>query len=267
MEKTMNAPRSLGLFLGLVASVSGLSASAGWQDMLKSAEGITGGGAPPAAAPAAAPAISGVSQAEAGTGLQQALVKGVERVVKQLGAKDGYLGNPQVRIPLPSQLSRVEGALRMMGQNAYADEFVETMNRAAEQAVHEAAPVFVDAITSMSFDDALGILRGPNDAATQYLRRTSGPALRERMLPIVESATEANQVTSAYKALVDKAMGSSPFLKGAVDMDAADVDGYVTDRALDGLYKLLALQEQGIRAHPTEWTTDTLKKVFGSLGG
>ena len=141
------------------------------------------------------------------------------------------------------------------------------MNRAAEQAVQEASPIFVDAITSMTFDDALGILRGPDDAATQYLRRSSGPKLRERMLPIVQTATASTQVTAAYKALVNKAATASPLAGNLMGMDAADLDGYVTDRTLDGLYKVLAEQERGIRANPTEWTTDVMKKVFGGLGG
>jgi hypothetical protein len=259
----MRPIRLIPLTAASVALGIALVAHAGWQDMLKSAEGLVkqqAGGAGPAAA-------STATQAEAGTGLQQALVTGVRRVVDQLGARDGYLGNPQVRIPLPSQLGAVESGLRLVGQGAYADQFVETMNRAAEQAVGEATPIFVNAITSMTFDDALGVLRGPNDAATQYLRRSAGPALRERMLPIVRSATESTRVTAAYKALIDKAAGAAPMAGGLVGMDAADLDGYVTDRALDGLYKLLAAQEASIRTSPSEWTTDVMKKVFGGLGG
>jgi hypothetical protein len=260
----MRHTRILPLAAASVVASAAFAVHAGWQDMLKSAEGLVKqqGTAVPGAAPA-----TGATQAEAGTGLQQALVTGVHRVVGQLGARDGYLGNPQVRIPLPSQLKAVESGLRLVGQSAYADRFVETMNRAAEQAVGEATPVFVDAITGMTFDDALGVVRGPNDAATQYLRRTAGPALRERMLPIVRAATESTRVTAAYKSLVDKAAAGVPMAGGLVDMDAADLDGYVTDRALDGLYKLLAAQEASIRTSPAEWTTDVMKKVFGGLGG
>ena len=241
------------------------SVTAGWQDMLKSAtDTMQQGGSSATGSGTASAAATGVTQAEAGQGLQQALVQGVEKVVAQLGAKDGYLSNPKVRIPMPDQLSAVEKGLRMMGQDKYADQFVETMNRAAEQAVSEAQPVFVDAITSMSFEDALGIAKGPDDAATQYLQRSTGPALRERMMPIVKSATESTQVTSAYKSLASQAGSLGP-LSGMVDMKAADLDGYVTDQALEGLYRVLAEQEKAIRANPAAWSTDVMKKVFGSL--
>lgn len=251
--------------LAAAAILAGAMANAGWQDMLNSAKDMMQD--QPASSPAAhgeaAPGTA-LTQQEAGDGLQQALVKGVGNVVGRLGAAGGYLNNPEVKIPLPGQLKTVESGLRMLGQNAYADQFVETMNRAAEQAVGEAEPVFVDAIRNMSFDDARGIVQGGNDAATQYLRRSAGPGLRERMLPIVSDATESAQVTSAYKALVDQAGGLAG---GMLDMKAADLDGYVTDKALDGLYKLLAEQEAAIRSNPAEWTTDVLKKVFGGLGG
>ncbi len=248
-----------------VAVSYSLSASAGWQDMLKSAtDMVNQGGAGSSGSPSAATAASGVTQAEAGQGLQQALTQGVQKVVAQLGAKDGYLANPKVRIPMPEQLGAVEKGLRMLGQDKYADQFVETMNRAAEQAVSEAQPVFVDAITNMSFDDALAIAQGPDDAATQYLQRSTGPALREKMLPIIKSATESAQVTSAYKTLASQAGSLGP-LAGMVDMKAADLDGYVTDQALEGLYKVLGEQEKAIRANPAAWSTDIMKKVFGSL--
>ncbi len=245
------------------------SVAAGWQDMLKSAsdamsQGGSGAAGSSTAGSTATSASKGVTQAEAGQGLQQALTQGVEKVVAQLGAKDGYLSNPKVRIPMPDQLSTVEKGLRMMGQDKYADEFVETMNHAASQAVSEAQPIFTDAITNMSFNDALGIAQGGDDAATQYLKRSTGPALRERMLPIVKSSTESAQVTSAYKSLANQAGSLGP-LGGMVDMKAADLDGYVTDQALDGLYKILAEQEKAIRANPAAWSTDVMKKVFGSL--
>ncbi len=266
--KQFNITCAVLAFTGILTSTQGM---AGWQDMLNSAKDMAQeqpAGQPakqPAEQPSAKPAeksAASFTQQEAGDGLQQALVKGVERVVGQLGAAGGYLNDPKVKIPLPGQLKTVESGLRMMGQEAYADQFVKTMNQAAEQAVGEAKPVFVDAIQNMSFEDASSIVQGGNDAATQYLQKTTGPALRERMLPIVKNATESAQVTSAYKALVDKAGGMAG---GMIDMKTTDLDGYVTDKALDGLYKLLAEQEAGIRSNPTEWTTGVLKKVFGGL--
>jgi hypothetical protein len=260
----MPGPNTLRSVVAAISVSTCLTVSAGWQDMLKSATDMAKPVASGTAGGGSTAALAGVSQSEASQGLQQALVQGVEKVVAQLGAADGYLANPKVRIPMPKQLNAVEQGLRMMGQDKYADQFVETMNRAAEQAVSEAQPVFVDAITNMSFDDALGIAQGGDDAATQYLKRSTGPALRERMLPIVKSATESNQVTSAYKSLAGQAGSLGP-LASMVDMSAADLDGYVTDRALDGLYKVLAEQEKTIRSNPTAWTTDIMKKVFGSL--
>ncbi len=248
---------------GILTSASGL---AGWQDMLNSAKDMAGeqSSSQPTARPAAQTTTTAFTQQEAGDGLQQALVKGVGRVVGQLGAAGGYLNDPKVKIPLPDELKTVESGLRMLGQDAYADQFVNTMNQAAEQAVGEAEPVFVDAIRNMSFEDARGIVQGGNDAATQYLRSSAGPGLRERMLPIIKNATESADVTSAYKALVDKAGGMAG---GMIDMKATDLDDYITDKALDGLYKILAEQEAGIRSNPAEWTTDVLKKVFGGFGG
>jgi hypothetical protein len=155
----------------------------------------------------------------------------------------------------------VESALRAVGQNQLADEFVATMNHAAEQAVPVAANVFAGAITNLTVDDAKSILTGPNDAATQYFRKTSGTQLHAQFLPIVQQATAKTGVTAAYKNLLQKA-GPVASLLGK---DAGDLDGYVTTKALDGLFKMVAAEEQKIRANPVARTTDLLQKVFGSV--
>jgi hypothetical protein len=142
-----------------------------------------------------------------------------------------------------------------------ADEFVATMNHAAEQAVPIAAHVFAGAITNMTVDDAKAILTGPNDSATQYFRKTSGTQLHEQFLPIVKEATAKTGVTASYKNLMAQAGPMSSFL----GKDAGDLDGYVTTKALDGLFKMVAAEEAKIRENPMARTSDLLKKVFGSV--
>ena len=162
---------------------------------------------------------------------------------------------------MPPQLHQVEGALRTMGQSKMADEFVATMNHAAEKAVPVAASVFAGAITNMTVEDAKAILTGPSDAATQYFRKTSEPQLHEQFLPIVRAATAETGVTAAYKNLLQQAGPAASFL----GTDASDLDGYVTKKSLDGLFKMVAAEEKKIRENPVARTTDLLKKVFGSL--
>jgi hypothetical protein len=194
-------------------------------------------------------------------GLKEALNKGTQYAVTNLGKEGGFLDNAKVRIPMPESLSWVEKTLRTLRQDRLADEFVASMNHAAEQAVPEAASIFGDAIQDMSLDDAKGILTGPNDAATQYFRRTTSAALTEKMRPIVEQATSRTGVTSNYKAMTDKAGG----LTSLLSKDTTDLDGYVTEKALDGLFLMVAEEEKRIRENPVARTSDLLKKVFGSF--
>jgi len=154
----------------------------------------------------------------------------------------------------------VEDGLRKIGQDKYADEFVLTMNRAAEQAVPEAAEIFGSAIRNMSIEDARGILNGQDDAATKYFRRTSGEKLVNRFLPIVKKSTEQIGVTSNYKQMVDK-LG---FMSRFIDTESLDVDRYITNKAIDGLFLMVAREEKLIRENPAARTTDLLKKVFSN---
>jgi hypothetical protein len=193
-------------------------------------------------------------------GLKEALAKGAEKAITSLGATNGFLGNPSVKIPLPHQLHEIEQGLRAMGQTQYADEFVATMNHAAEAAVPEASAIIGDAIREMTVADAKNILDGPEDAATQYFRKVSETRLRTKMLPLVQQATEKAGVTAAYKNLTAKAGFMAAFLQ----KEGLDVDQYVTDKALDGLFKMVAVEEKEIRKNPLARSTDLLKKVFGS---
>ena len=218
------------------------------------------------AAPASLP---GLSQDQMVGGLKEALGKGVEQAVASLGKTDGFLKDANVKIPMPESLQKVEETLRTLRQDKYADEFVTTMNRAAEQAVPEAATVLGDSVKQMSIADAKSILTGTNNAATQYFRRTSETNLYARFLPIVKTATEKTGVTSTYKRMTDKASGGFGGLGGLggslLGQQAPDLDDYVTRKTLDGLFVKIADQEKLIRENPVARTTDLLQKVFGAV--
>lgn len=203
-----------------------------------------------------------VTDAEITAGLKEALGKGVGYAVDTLGREDGFLKDVRVRIPLPKSLQRLEKPLRVAGQGKAVDDFVESMNRAAEKAVPVAIDVFVDAIKQMTFDDARQILFSKEqDSATQFFRRTSEEKLREKFRPIVERFTAEVGVTQRYKEMIGKA----GFAARLLGKDATDLDGYVTQKALDGLFFMIAEEEKKIRKNPIGRTTALLRKVFGIL--
>ena len=203
-----------------------------------------------------------VSDNDIASGLKEALGKGVKFAVNSLGRPNGYLGNPRVKIPLPSSLKKLERGLRVAGQGRAVDEFVASMNNAAEKAVPVAIDVFVDAIKQMTFDDARQILfSGQNDSATMFFRRTSEETLRGKFRPIVEDFTAKTGVTRKYKTMI----GRAGFAAALLGKEATDLDGYVTQKALDGLFLLVADEEKKIRKNPLGRTTELLRKVFGIL--
>lgn len=234
------------------------SAQADWRDWLDRAGESLGLGASGEQSGA-----QGVSQADAVAGLRQALKVGAGRAVEALAKEGGYLDDPVVRIPMPKMLRPVADGLDKLGQGRYADAFVESMNRAAEKAAPEAAAIFSDAATDMSVDDAWGILKGADDAATRYFREHTEERLFDAFLPIVQEATASAQVTAAYKTVLDYAGPYTRF----VDPERLDLDRYVTREALDGLFLKLAEEEKRIREQPAARTTELLKKVFGAVGG
>jgi hypothetical protein len=193
-------------------------------------------------------------------GLKEALATGTRQAVSLLGKEGGYLNNAKVKIPMPENLAYVERTLRAMGQAKLADEFVTTLNRAAEKAVPEAAAIFADSISKMSLQDAKTILSGPDDAATQYFRKTSEGKLTERFQPLVKAATDEAGVTSSYKRLMQQL---GPFTQ-YLGKDAGDLDGYITGKAMDGLFLMIAEEEKRIRTDPVARGTELLKKVFGT---
>ena len=203
-----------------------------------------------------------LSDLDISRGLREALTKGVRNAVDDLGRTNGFLDNSRVRIPLPKELRRTEKALRAVGQGRRVDEFIESMNHAAEEAVPVALDIFVDSIMQMTFDDARQILFSrQDDSATQFFRRTSEDRLREEFRPIVERFTEQVGVTQKYKQM----MGRYGFLGRVVGQDASDIDGYVTEKALDGLFLLIADEEQRIRRDPVGRTSAILRAVFGAI--
>lgn len=244
----LNLPSTLTIsVLNLLLCLVGVAAAeAGWRDWFTK--------------PATTPTPAALTPDEIAGGLKEALAKGVSNAVTQLGKDGGFLNNLAVRIPMPENLQKIEKALRAVGQGQMADEFVATINHAAEQAVPQAAEVFGNAIKAMTVDDARAILTGPKDSATQYFRKTSEAQLREKFLPIVKGATEKTGVTVAYKNLIGKA-GPAATLLGK---DAGDLDGYVTQKSLDGLFHMIAIEEVRIRENPVARTTALLQKVFGS---
>jgi hypothetical protein len=209
---------------------------------------------------AAAAQLSGITQADAVAGLRAALEKGSQAAVKALGRSDGFLADPRVRIALPDSAQRAEKLMRRFGMGDYADELVVTLNRAAEQAVPEARQLLLDAVRKMSVSDAKGILTGGDTAGTQYFRRTTRAALHQRFLPIVRGATAKVQLARTYGRYADKAAAV-----GLLREEDADLDEYVTQKALDGLYFMVGEEEKKIRAHPLEAGSRILRKVFGAL--
>jgi len=251
------------LVIFIAVAVVPLKARAGFFDELKSAVVSTNGAA------ATSGALSSLPEAQVADGLKEALGKGVAAAVSALGHSDGFLTNQEVKIPMPGKLQTVEKALRMAGQDQMADDFVASMNHAAEQAVPVAAGVFGDAITQMSIEDAKSILAGADDAATQYFRRTTETNLYSLFYPIVQKCTAKVGVTEKYKEMIGKFSSLNSFggLFGGSSssvLQAADLDDYVTHKSLDGLFKMVAGEEKEIRANPVARTTDLLKTVFGS---
>ena len=201
-----------------------------------------------------------ITNKEAVSGLKEALSKGVGVAVGDLGRKDGFWGSKLYRIPMPGSLQTAEKTLRRIGQDKLADDFLLSMNRAAEEATSEATGIFMDSIKQMTINDGISILTGPDDSATAYLRKTSEARLEKRFRPLIESATERVGVTSYYKRMT----GQLGLLSAFAGEDVKDLDGYITNRAMDSLFARIAQEEKAIRTNPVERTTDLLKKVFGA---
>ena len=211
-------------------------------------------------APSAAAGLEGISNAEAANGLKQALMDGSAAAVAKLGVENGFLNNPKVKIPLPPALQRIEAALRYTGMRKQADELVVAMNRAAEAAVPEAKTLLVESVRKMTLQDAKGILNGGDTAATQYFKRTTQAQLTQRFLPIVKKATDRVGLAEQYNSIAGQAAQL-----GLVKEQNATIERYVTEKALDGLYLMIAEQEKAFRQNPLGATSDIVKRVFGAI--
>ncbi len=211
--------------------------------------------------PALTIAATSLTSGDRISGLREALTQGAKVAVDQLGRPDGFLGNPEVKIPLPKTLQKADKAMRMLGLRKQSEELVVSMNRAAEAAMPEAKAVLVDAVKKMTVQDAASILSGPEDAATQYFKRTSTPQLREKLLPIIQRTTGKVGVAQKYNSLAGR-LGDA----GLVKPEKSSIESYVTSKALDGLFLMIAKEEAAIRKNPLGQASSILKKVFGALG-
>jgi hypothetical protein len=211
----------------------------------------------------AAPAwaqLENITDREAINALKSALDRGARAAVAQLGRENGFLGDARVKIPLPESLRRAEKNMRRFGMGKYADELIVTLNRAAEAAVPEAKQLFVDALRQMSVQDAKGILTGGETAATEYFRRVTAQELAKRFLPIVRRATARVGLAQKYNQYARHGVRV-----GLVEAEDANLDDYVTRKALDGLYFVVAEEERKIRKDPVGAASGLIRKVFGAL--
>jgi len=228
-----------------ISLVFGLFAYGGYQDFLKDAAKALEGG-------------QGLSEAEIAKGLKEALQIGTGNAVAVVSKVDGYYKNPDLKILLPESIRKVEGVLRATGFGGEVDQFELSMNRAAERAAPEAKAIFVDSIRQMTFSDARRILNGPDNAATMYFKEKTGQQLAATFKPIVHQAMSEVGVTRSYQQLTDK-LQALPFGQS----HGLDLDQYVTDGGLNGLFRMLAEEEKKIRQDPAARVTDLLQKVFG----
>jgi hypothetical protein len=201
-----------------------------------------------------------VTESEAASGIRAALERGAGAAVQLLGRTDGFLGNPKVRIPLPGFLNDASKLLKLTGQQRRVDELITAMNRAAEQAVPEARTLLVNAVRSMSVEDGRRILTGGDDSATRFFADKTRTPLTARFLPIIAKATDRVALADKYNALAGKAAGV-----GLMSEKDANLEQYVTGKALDGLYLTIGEEERKIRQDPVGTGSAILKKVFGSL--
>jgi hypothetical protein len=204
--------------------------------------------------------IESITASDSVAALKTALNQGTAHAVESLGVTDGFLKNPKVQIPLPPTLEKAESAMRLFGMGDQADELVVAMNRAAEAAMPEAKTLLVSAVKQMSIDDARQILTGGDDAATQYFRKVSYDKLQQKFLPIVKSHTDKVALSQRYNQFVGEAAKY-----GLVGSEDANVEGYVTRKALDGLFVMIAAEERAIRKDPLGQSSKILEKVFGSI--
>jgi len=212
------------------------------------------------ATPLGAAGLADISNADGVAGLKAALNRGSQIAIRRLGVENGFFGDERFRIPLPESLRKAERLMRKFGMGKQADELVLRMNRAAEAAVPEAKTLLVEAVKGMSIGDAKSILTGGEDAATQYFKRTTSESLARKFLPIVSRMMEHVQLAEKYNEFAEK---GSRF--GLVKKEDVRLEDYVTRKALDGLFALIAEEEKKLRQDPVGSASGIIRKVFGAL--
>jgi hypothetical protein len=195
---------------------------------------------------------------EVAAGLKEALIKGTTTGSDQASMLDGYFKNPQIKIPLPPDIQKIESKVRSIGLGKEVDKFILTLNRGAEDAAKEAKPIFISAIKQMTVQDAWGILKGSDNAATEYLKRTTSAQLREKFQPVIANSLQKVEATKYYSTIVTN-YNKIPM----VEKVNPDLNDYATTKAMDGLFLLIANEEKKIREDPIARTSELLKKVFG----
>lgn len=195
---------------------------------------------------------------EVGAGLKEALINGISKGSDLVSQMDGYFKNPEIKIPFPPDVKKVEDRLRQIGLGGEVDKFVMTLNRGAEDAAKEAKPIFIAAIKQLTIDDAWAILKGEPDAATQYLKRTTSPLLKEKFKPVIQASLDKVNATKYYGEIINR-YNSIPLVQKV----NPDLNEYATDLAMQGLFTMIAKEEKNIRQDPVARTTELLKRVFG----
>ena len=202
---------------------------------------------------------STITEQEAAQGIKEALDQGVGRGINLLNKTDGFFGNEAYKLLLPAEAQRIENTLRQLGMGSMVDRAILQINRAAEDAVGYARPIFLDAIREITITDAINIIRGPKDAATQYFRQKTTDRLTAAFSPIIKSSLDKFSATKYYGEVVNT-YNNFPTTLNKIN---PDLPSYVVSRAVDALFDQIAKEEANIRANPVARTTDILKKVFG----
>ena len=202
---------------------------------------------------------NGLTEKDAADGIKEALVNGTGESVKQVSVLNGYWGNPEIKIPFPAEAKEMESKLRTIGMGKKVDEFNESMNRAAEKAASEAKSIFLTAIKEMTVRDAVNIVKGTDNAATMYLKNNTSPQLIDKFQPIIKTSLDNVNATRYWSDLIT-IYNKIPMVKKM----NPDLPQYVTQKAIDGLFIMIAKEELKIRKDPVDRTSELLKKVFGN---
>jgi hypothetical protein len=202
---------------------------------------------------------SGLTEKDAVDGIKEALIKGTDGSVNLVSKLNGYFSNPEIKIPFPQNAREIESKMRAIGMGSQVDEVILSINRAAEDAAKSAGPIFVSAVKKMTVSDAIQIVKGQNDAATRYLAKTTTPELKAAFSPVIKASLDKVNATRLWADLIN-AYNQIPF----VSKQNPNLTEYVTDKAISGLFVMIAKEELKIRQNPAARTTELLKKVFGN---